>query len=112
MIDKKIAKYIACNGFMLPLTNGLPFVLSMTESIRWSMTWLIIAAADAAKPIPKLASRIKSYCNSLPCANSIPTIAVNIMSKFTLGFVSETNSQITTDSLDCDDDDVVEFSMT
>ena len=34
------------------------------------------------------------------------------MSKFTLGFVSETNSQITTDSLDCDDDDVVEFSMT
>ena len=67
-----------------------------------------MAAADAAKPIPMLASRIRSYCNSLPCANSIPTIAVNIMSKFTLGFVSETNSHITTDSLDCDDDDVVD----
>ena len=66
----------------------------------------------AAKPIPMLASRIRSYCNSLPCASSIPTIAVNIMSKFTLGFVSETNSQTTTGSLDCDDDDVVEFSMT
>lgn len=51
-----------------------------------------MAAAEAARPIPRLAKKIISKFKELSWANSIPTIAVNIIKRLTLGFVRRINS--------------------
>jgi hypothetical protein len=63
-------------------------VRAISASIRASSTWLIAAADEAASAMPIVPQTRAAGGGNPGTARNMPTIAVNMMSETTLGFVS------------------------
>jgi len=60
----------------------------ISASMRASSTWLIAAAEDAASAMPMVPQKSAAAGGKPGTARNMPTMAVNMMSETTLGFVS------------------------
>ena len=87
------AKTLAWVSLSPPVGSGRQLVRSMPASMRWSSSWLMVAAEAAARPMPRL-PRISASKGGQPgAASSVPTTDVSTISATTLGLVSDRYSR-------------------
>ncbi len=82
------ANSIASRSVTLPMGSGRCRVRPICASMRWSMSWLSVAALAAASAMPMLPNTSASSGGRPGVASNVPTMAVSTISATTFGFVS------------------------